>query len=78
MTTIALEKALRSQPFYPFEICCADGSVLTVKSPEMAIYPRNSRTLIVFIEGNAEVIDLLLVVKLRFRGVPIGISASMN
>lgn len=68
MTTEQLQKAIRAQPFRPFELCKADGATVFVRHPEMIAHNPGSRTAVVALEGDdIELVDLLLVTSLRTR-----------
>ena len=66
MTTEALSKLHKAQPFQPFVIRLGDGQALPVAHPEMLAYAPKQRTASVFFEdGSFEIIDLLLVTGLE-------------
>jgi hypothetical protein len=72
MTIESLTRAYTAQPFRPFMFRLADGREIPVRHPEfLSFNPRTGRTAIVMDENEGwDVVDLLLVVSLRFEGEP--------
>ena len=71
MTMESLDRAYRSNPFKPFSFRLADGREIPVPHPEFLSYNPKGRTAIVIDERDGwDVVDLLLVVSLRFEGEP--------
>jgi hypothetical protein len=70
MTLKAIREIHGTRPFRAFEMILADAHALRVPHPEFLILPDpgEGRTVIFFHEGSdsAEVIDLLLVISLRY------------
>lgn len=70
MTARAIEWLGNATPFQPFEICLADARILHVKHPDFVTLGivADEETVTVFQDENTvEIIDLLLVVSLRYR-----------
>ncbi len=71
MTMETLEKAIKAQPFRPFDLHLADGRTIPVPHPEfIAFNPRGRVALVLDEHDGAEYIDLLLVVSLSVEGRP--------
>jgi hypothetical protein len=68
MTIDQLRKAVRQQPFRPFNICLGDGREIPIPHPEcVMIGPEAARTFGVAGKGeDYRIIDLLLVTSLDF------------
>jgi hypothetical protein len=68
MTTEQLRRAIHANPFVPFSLRLADSRSLRVPHPDFIAHLPNGRTAFVYDEdGTGEVIDLLLVVGIRFE-----------
>lgn len=68
MTADQIRKRLSAVPFRQFEICLADGRAILVEHAEVLGFDGGSRSIVVFTRGGiVEVIDLMLVLSLRFH-----------
>ena len=68
MTAEEVRERLASIPFTPFEFCLADGRALRVEHPDMLSFRDSNRILALCTnESEVEVIDLMLVLSLRFN-----------
>jgi hypothetical protein len=66
MTIEELLKVQRAQPFRPYEIVVADGTVLRVVHPEFVARSPLGRTITVYEEdGTSRILDRLLVTQIR-------------
>ena len=72
MTMETLDSAYRANPFRPFAFRLTNGKTIPVPRPEsLAFNPSRGRTAIVIDENEGwEVVDLPLVVSLKFEGEP--------
>jgi len=70
MTTEKLRDLLHAQPFKPFTIHLAEGTVIPVRHPEFVLVTQGGRTAYVHTGRGEEVkiIDLLLVTHLTTNG----------
>ena len=67
MTIQEIRKAYQARPFQPFEIHTADGRAIPVKSPEYLAFSPRERCVYVGLEDGLEIVDLLLVSRLKMR-----------
>jgi len=67
MTIQEIREAYEAQPFQPFEIHTADGRAIPVKSPEFLAFSPKQRCVYVGLEDGLEIVDLLLVTRLKMR-----------
>lgn len=66
MTKQQLDRMMKAKPFRAFGIRLADGKVVRVEHPEMAIVSPGGRTLIVYTgDEDFEIIDVFLVTSLE-------------
>ena len=70
MTIESLSRAYEARPFRPFALRLADGREIRVNHPEFLSFNPRGRTAVVIDETDGfDVVDLLLVVSLRFEGI---------
>ena len=71
MTVEQLRSALKASPFRPFVLHLADGNSVPVRHPELVVASQSGRTTVV-VEPNDSfsIVDLLLVTRMEFGGVP--------
>jgi len=67
MTIQEIRKAYETRPFQSFEIHTADGRAIPVKSPEFLAFSPKQRCVYVGVDDGLEVVDLLLVTRLKIR-----------
>jgi hypothetical protein len=71
MTMESLDRAYKTTPFRPFAFHLADGRTIPVRHPEFLSFNPRGRTVLVIDESDGwDVVDLLLVVSLRYEGQP--------
>ena len=68
MTSQEVRRRLSAVPFRPFEMCLADGRILSVEHPDLLGFEDGVRTVILFKKvSSVEAIDLRLVLSIRFE-----------
>ena len=66
MTVEELMKVQRAEPFRPYEIIVADGTVVQVQHPEFVARSPTGRTITVYEpDGSSRILDMLLVTQIR-------------
>ena len=69
MTSDRISELYSTQPFRPFTLHLADGSIARIRSPEFMMFPPGGRTIVVYTDDSGvEIIDLLLVTKVAVAG----------
>ena len=65
MTATKLREALRARPFRPFQMHLADGDVLQVRHPELALVTPDGHTAVVVSPGSeVSIVELFLITRL--------------
>jgi hypothetical protein len=68
MTADQVQKRISAIPYRPFDLCLADSRAVHVDHPDLLAFDRGKRVVIVYSsDGMVEVIDLMLVLSIRFH-----------
>ena len=72
MTREAIHSTLHAQPFKPFSLRLADGTLVPVPHPDFVVLSQGGRTAIVMSEGEKfSIVDLGLVITLELGSSPV-------